>query len=73
MPAFRTKVIRRPRPGTRPILVLHKAPALRGDNGSDRYLCGGCGATLLEEIGEGIDLGEIALKCPVCGAFSELR
>jgi ribosomal protein S27AE len=73
MPAFKTRVIRRPKSGTRPILVLHKAPALRGENGSDKYLCGGCGATLLEAISEGVDLGEIALKCPECGAFSVLR
>lgn len=73
MAAFKTRVIRRPKAGTRPILVLHKAPALRGHNGSDKYLCGGCGATLLEAIAEGVDFGEIALKCPVCGAFSELQ
>lgn len=73
MPAFKTKVIRRPRAGTRPILVLHKAPALRGQDGTDKYLCGGCGATLLESVNQGLDFGEIALKCPVCGAFSEIR
>jgi ribosomal protein S27AE len=53
--------------------IIHAPPkgkmAMTGD-GPDRLLCGSCGETLAEGVGEGDVFGAF-IACPQCGALNE--
>ncbi len=70
MPTLKTRVIPKPKEGTRAVLIPKTLPAVRG-NGDTNYECGGCGVVLLERIAPGQIKG-LVFQCPSCSAFSEV-
>jgi ribosomal protein S27AE len=54
-------------------MIIHAPPkgkmAVTGD-GPDRLLCGSCGETLAEGVGQGDIVGAF-IQCPECGALNE--
>jgi hypothetical protein len=54
---------------TQTIIIGEVLPALRGEGDVD-YLCGYCGAVIVEAVGRG-QLQQLAFKCPRCVRFSE--
>ncbi len=63
-------VIAEPAPNTRTVLVPGFAgPVVKGAGSLD-YRCGGCGATLLENV-EFEQIRNIVVKCFGCGSFNE--
>jgi hypothetical protein len=55
---------------TRTIILSEVLPALRGGGDVD-YVCGFCGAVIVEAVGRG-QLQQLAFKCPTCVRYSEL-
>ena len=51
------------------IIICQVLPALRGEGDVD-YLCGFCGAVIVEAVGRG-QLQQLAFKCPTCVRYSE--
>lgn len=54
---------------TQAIIICQVLPALRGEGDVD-YLCGFCGAVIVEAVGHG-QLQQLAFKCPTCVRYSE--
>jgi hypothetical protein len=54
---------------TQAIIICQVLPALRGEGDVD-YLCGFCGAVIVEAVGRG-QLQQLAFKCPSCVRYSE--
>ncbi len=54
---------------TQAIIICEVLPALRGEGDVD-YLCGFCGAVIVEAVGHG-QLQQLAFKCPTCVRYSE--
>ena len=54
---------------TQAIIICQVLPALRGEGDVD-YLCGFCGAIIVEAVGRG-QLQQLAFKCPSCVRYSE--
>lgn len=54
---------------TQAIIIGEALPALRGEGAVD-YLCGFCGAVIVEAVDRG-QLQQLAFKCPTCVRFSE--
>ena len=67
-----TRMTRFPPPQriTRTIILCEVLPALRGGGEVD-YLCGFCGAVIVEAVDRG-QLRQLAFKCPTCVRYSEL-
>jgi predicted RNA-binding Zn-ribbon protein involved in translation (DUF1610 family) len=67
-----TRMTRFPPPQriTRTIILCEILPALRGVGEVD-YLCGFCGAAIVEAVDRG-QLQQLAFKCPSCVRYSEL-
>ena len=55
---------------TQAIIICQVLPALRGEGDVD-YLCGFCGAIIVEAVGRG-QLQQLSFKCPSCVRYSEL-
>jgi hypothetical protein len=70
MPEIKLKTIPQPDEGTRAVLQSNKAPMIRGA-GEYNYLCGNCGALLVEGIEQG-QIQNIVIICPRCGRYNEL-
>ena len=66
MKNIKLPTIPEPEEGTRSVLV---APRIEG-TGDTNYICGSCGKTLAEGMGEG-QMQNIVLKCS-CGAFNDV-
>ena len=67
-----TRMTRFPPPQrvTQAIIICQVLPALRGEGDVD-YLCGFCGAIIVEAVGRG-QLQQLSFKCPSCVRYSEL-
>jgi hypothetical protein len=67
-----TKMTRFPPPQriSRTIILCEVLPALRGGGEVD-YLCGSCGAVIVEAVDRG-QLRQLAFKCPTCVRYSEV-
>ena len=55
----------------RGVLAPVTAPAIRGD-GPDEWTCSGCDRVLVERAPMSIRMANGAVKCPGCGAVSDL-
>ena len=67
--AFRMSRFAPPQRVTQAIIIGEALPALRGEGDVD-YLCGNCGAVIVEAVDHG-QLQQLAFKCPTCVRFSE--
>jgi len=67
---MRLRVIPRPAPGTRTVLMKGSAPVFTG-SGATTCLCGACGLALAKKTSRG-QVCDFVIKCPGCGSFNEL-
>ena len=73
MPTFKTRVIPELAEGTRAILAPPSTPIIDGRGSGDiNYECGSCGMILVDSVAPNIRIVGLVLKCPICGAFSEM-
>jgi DNA-directed RNA polymerase subunit RPC12/RpoP len=70
MTEVRLKVIPPPEEGTRAVLQGKSLPIIKGP-GQYTYLCGNCGAVLIEGVDEG-QVRDIVIPCPRCGRYNEI-
>ena len=70
MPDVRLPTIPPPAEGTRAVLQSNKVPMVKGP-GEYNYLCGNCGAFLIEGVEEG-QLHNMVIVCPRCGRYNDL-
>ena len=74
MPTEKTKIIPKPKEGTRTVLVAKGSPIIEGEGegkGDMTYLCGNCDTLLLENAFF-TNVRNVVFQCPRCGLFSEL-
>lgn len=73
MPKIPLRVIPEPELGTRTVLVSD-APGtvhIKGQATGHDYVCGACGAVLLEGVERG-QVEDIVFQCTTCGAFNDM-
>lgn len=63
-------LIPEPEEDTRTILTNKTPPIIKGGGGPN-YICGKCGAVLMEEINS--PYRNIVLLCPKCGSYNEVN
>ena len=74
MPTEKTKIIPKPKAGTRTVYASKVSPIIKEEGegkGDMNYLCGNCDTLLVENVLFGT-IKNIVFRCPTCGLFSEL-
>lgn len=71
-PRIALRVVPEPSNGARPILELESPGTVfvRGEADPILYVCGDCGATLLENVWED-QVENVVFACSSCGAYNE--
>ncbi len=66
---IKLSIISKPREGSRTVVESKVSPVFKGE-GDVNYICGSCGAILVEKIRRG-QIGNIVVHCPKCGQYNE--
>jgi hypothetical protein len=74
MEEIKLRVISEPLPGMgiiNPAPGYGDRPLFEGqDPNGKRYVCGGCGHVLMDNIGNNFAINDVLLKCPSCLVFN---